>query len=108
VTGFIFNRTPKNLVSVSSNVLQSPCHRRSKAAKTDMLAAVKQWMLSDVAWHPSVSNSCISSETVSPEQRFVHMTLCLPVCETLAYRLRRVSSFTAHRRAISPGNHSES
>jgi hypothetical protein len=46
-----------------------------KAAKTDMLAAVKQWMLSDVAWHPSVSNSCISSETVSPEQRFVHMTL---------------------------------
>src|ERR1700675_2241009 len=62
-----------------------------QAAKTDMLAGVKQWMLSDVAWHPSVSNSCISSETVSPEQRFVHMTLCLPGCETRAYRLRRVS-----------------
>jgi hypothetical protein len=56
-----------------------------KAAKTDMLAGVKQWMLSDVAWHPSVSNSCISSETVSPEQRFVHMTLCLPVCENGSY-----------------------
>jgi hypothetical protein len=26
VTGFMFNRTPKNLVSVSFNVLPSPCH----------------------------------------------------------------------------------
>jgi hypothetical protein len=33
VTGFRFNRTPKNLVSVSFNVLQSPCHRRSEGGE---------------------------------------------------------------------------